>query len=324
MKKLFVLLLFVFTTICYSQTTTKKYNDLRNRWEYYNSSHQMVGYEKYNSLKQQWEYTDLSQNVSSRVHDYGDPQSTFDADLAIMALAAKQKQYNNRKQYRKKEIQYVLKVIEKAIQKNGEKVIRLNDRNKWNEVQAIFAEWWSDYTERNINTFTYSNADLIVSHINRRVDDAIEEVNKKYQKIGNLKKKREKTQETIDGLLRRSERLATMGGYTSTIIVEYKWNPTTEQFEFDRELNINSKVYFDKNRYAFKRGDNPWKYANWTFLGEDKNTGEYVYYDNYGQNLKVNFTEHTVTWYMNKENSVWTKVVVWANLTSDPTIKLKH
>lgn len=96
MKKLFVLLLIIFTTVCYSQTTTKKYNDLRHRWEYYNSSGQMIGYEKYNSLMQQWEYTDLSQNVSSRVHDYGEPQSFFDADLAIMALATKQARYDKR------------------------------------------------------------------------------------------------------------------------------------------------------------------------------------------------------------------------------------
>lgn len=106
----------------------------------------MIGYEKYNSLKDQWEYTDLSQNVSSRVHDYGDPQSTFDADLAIMALAAKQRQYNQlssqqkanlywAKEYRRKnyfvwnQSRRPRKQVEKDNEKHQKKVSRNSRRN---------------------------------------------------------------------------------------------------------------------------------------------------------------------------------------------------
>lgn len=152
MKKLFVLLLLVFTTICYSQTTTKKYNDLRNRWEYYNSSGQMVGYEKYNSLMQQWEYTDLSQNVSSRVHDYGDPISTFDADLAIMALAAKQRRYNeqvrnNKNRNERKKLEKINNLVDEAIidQKRGNyrnaaaKLYKSYELEKQNTIYLYYA-----------------------------------------------------------------------------------------------------------------------------------------------------------------------------------------
>ncbi|TYB73036.1 hypothetical protein ES677_05255 [Bizionia gelidisalsuginis] len=121
-KLLFSLILFLFTTLIYSQNVTRKYNDLMERYEFYNSSRQIVGYAKYNSLQERWEYynsnnqltgydkynsltgetqqVDLNQNNSIEssgqyiVHDYGEPQSTFDSNLAMLALSYKQNQYD--------------------------------------------------------------------------------------------------------------------------------------------------------------------------------------------------------------------------------------
>jgi len=52
----------------------------------------MIGYEKYNSISDQWEYYSLKNSSSS--NGYGEPQSTFDADLAIMALSKRQAEYD--------------------------------------------------------------------------------------------------------------------------------------------------------------------------------------------------------------------------------------
>lgn len=95
MKKLILTFLLILSFSGYSQTTTKKYNNLMERYEYYNSSGVMIGYEEYNSLMEQWEYTDLSEKSNSRVHDYGEPVSTFDSDLAFKVLQAKQNRYDN-------------------------------------------------------------------------------------------------------------------------------------------------------------------------------------------------------------------------------------
>lgn len=325
MKNLYVLLALFFTTFCFSQTTTKKYNDLRNRWEYYNSSGQMVGYEKYNSLREQWEYTDLSQNVSSRVHNYGDPQSTFDTDLAIMALAAKQKQYNQRKEYRNQKIKYILSVVPKTFRANEVKFQRLNNIDQINEAKKIVNKWWQEYVDRNFKTLPIPNADVIISHINERTDEAIELVKSKYRT-------QEKSQPEIvfqSGHidLSISESDLQLGGYTTNKIIEFRWNTITQKYEVEKVLNIESKLYFADTQYFFKRGNNVWKGSQWSFLGasKDDKTGEYSYRysDNYDQLIIIDPAEHTITWAKKKKNGINGEIIVYTNLTPDPSIQLK-
>jgi len=114
MKKLLLILCLFLAFNSYSQTTTKKYNDLKNRYEYYQNG-RMIGYEKYNSLRDQWEYysTQSSQSTSS----YSDPVSTFDADLAMKVLQAKQDRFD-----------YNVKRIEKFLKRLGEHVYEIEEK----------------------------------------------------------------------------------------------------------------------------------------------------------------------------------------------------
>jgi hypothetical protein len=119
MKKILLILCLILAFSSYAQTT-KKYNSLLERYEFYNSNGQLTGYTKYNSLQERWEffnsnnqmyayskynsitgeteYVELNNNNSNYgnyiIHDYGEPSSTFDADLAMIALRQKQQQYN--------------------------------------------------------------------------------------------------------------------------------------------------------------------------------------------------------------------------------------
>jgi len=92
MKKLILILCLILTFRGYSQTTTKKYNSIENRYEYFDQNGKMIGYEEYNNISDQWEYYSLKSSSSS--NGYGEPQSTFDADLAIMALSKRQAEYD--------------------------------------------------------------------------------------------------------------------------------------------------------------------------------------------------------------------------------------
>jgi len=94
MKNILILiLLFSFISVD-AQRQTKKYNSLQDRYEYYNARGQMTGYEVYNSLQEQWEYYSVKTSRSS--NKYGEPQSTFDADLAIFALSTAEKNRANK------------------------------------------------------------------------------------------------------------------------------------------------------------------------------------------------------------------------------------
>src|SRR5690606_26567406 len=80
-------------------------NSIYDRYDYFDSSNNLIGYQKYNTITQAMEYTDLttpSNNNSGRyiVHDYGTPKSNFDVNLALQALASRQQQQRtNNSQY---------------------------------------------------------------------------------------------------------------------------------------------------------------------------------------------------------------------------------
>jgi polyisoprenoid-binding protein YceI len=95
MKKTILIACILLVFNSFSQTSTKKYNTLQERYEYFDQNGRMVGYEKYNSLSEQWEY--YSTKKRQRTNNYSDPVSTFDPDLAIKVLQIKQNQYDNKK-----------------------------------------------------------------------------------------------------------------------------------------------------------------------------------------------------------------------------------
>ncbi|MGB3342980.1 MAG: hypothetical protein WBA61_03630 [Aequorivita sp.] len=81
------------------------WNEINQRWDYKDSNGNLYGYQAYNTVYERWDYTDLrkqdNQNNQSQqagryiVHDYGQVKSNFDANLALQLLAHKQAQYNS-------------------------------------------------------------------------------------------------------------------------------------------------------------------------------------------------------------------------------------
>lgn len=94
MKKYLVLFLLAFTTstICVAQTYTEKYNSLYNRYEYFDSQGNLIGYKKWNSLYERWEYHEEKPQQSQR--NYGEYVQPYDMDLIYKALELKQRQYD--------------------------------------------------------------------------------------------------------------------------------------------------------------------------------------------------------------------------------------
>ena len=92
MKKILFLLLFIISMVCNSQTYTEKYNSVNNRYEFFNSSGQMIGYQIYNSLNKQWETYTVE---PPKAEEY---RSTFNTGLAMTALQKRQNDYDKGKQ----------------------------------------------------------------------------------------------------------------------------------------------------------------------------------------------------------------------------------
>lgn len=95
MKKIFISVCLLIGISCFSQTATKKYNSFYNRYEYFDSGGNMIGYEKYNNLSKQWEYYTTGTNSQPRQPtQYRDPQQLSISGLGN-ATSILQNRYNS-------------------------------------------------------------------------------------------------------------------------------------------------------------------------------------------------------------------------------------
>ena len=85
----------IFTIFGFSQTTTKKYNEYQERYEYFDQNGNMIGYQKYNSYLNQWEYFEVQIQQNNR-SEYIQP---YDLDLLQKGLQYKQNAYESNVEY---------------------------------------------------------------------------------------------------------------------------------------------------------------------------------------------------------------------------------
>ena len=99
MKNLLILILCILCQKLVAQQSTEKWNDLYNRYEYYNSQNYMTGYKQWNSLRGQWEYFSTENSISG----YKAGNTFKDENFALLERTMNRKQ--NQYDYNKKRIQ---------------------------------------------------------------------------------------------------------------------------------------------------------------------------------------------------------------------------
>jgi len=111
-----------------------------------------------------------------------------------------------------------------------------------------------------------------------------------------------------------------LGGYSSNKILEFSFNDKGE-WVLKKDLDIEAKVYFTKNKYYFKRGDKHWKQANWTYNGLDDKNSNYLFYDNMGQTLIIDKEFRSISWYYNRdEDGIFKNEILYKNLKKDDSV----
>ena len=98
MKNILCLLFCSLCQVLLAQQSTEKWNDLYNRYEYYNSQNYMTGYKQWNSLRGQWEYFSTENNTSYKANTAFKDENF---DLLQSVMIKKQNKYD----YNKKRIQ---------------------------------------------------------------------------------------------------------------------------------------------------------------------------------------------------------------------------
>ena len=152
--RLLITILFIISTTYYvnAQNYTEKYNDYLERYEYYNSTGDLVGYKKYNDYLEQWEYTEVSKTKSRRnsYQDFEPYEPNYQLINAV--LAKKQNSFDNNVSFIKGEIQRLYKQIGSAY----------FNENKNKLAQKVFNDDIRRFIEKN------SNADLSNSNVARQ------------------------------------------------------------------------------------------------------------------------------------------------------------
>lgn len=98
MKKVIFSVCMLLGVFCFSQTVTKKYNSYYNRYDYFDSYSNLIGYEKYNSYSGRWEYYSLKNSQQSRKpYQYRDPEKLDISGLGNAATTLQNRYNNNQK-----------------------------------------------------------------------------------------------------------------------------------------------------------------------------------------------------------------------------------
>lgn len=93
MKK-YLLLFLLLCTSMYCQTISEKWNSMYNRYDYTDSSGNLVGYKGFNSLTESWGYTTVNPSNQNNVY-----QSPINLQLLDRTLESTQARYNKKHQY---------------------------------------------------------------------------------------------------------------------------------------------------------------------------------------------------------------------------------
>lgn len=135
MRKLFYIsFLWIFlSNNAVGQDFTEKYNSLHERYEFYDSNNNLIGYKKYNTLYQRWDYYDLKSN--SNVIQ---PINPIDWNLTYQALSIAQQRYDYNKQYVVETITKLLDNIynNPSLSQNEKKLLLDSVNNAVNEINS--------------------------------------------------------------------------------------------------------------------------------------------------------------------------------------------
>lgn len=118
MRKLILLTItFFIISDSKSQDYSKKYNRLLDRYEFFNSNKDLIGYSKWNSITQSWEYTNVNSTSTNSYQRYKTADVSEYVDVVGNQLQIMQANYSRNKQKLDDLIYYTDIVLEAMIKR---------------------------------------------------------------------------------------------------------------------------------------------------------------------------------------------------------------
>ncbi|WP_165045867.1 hypothetical protein [Dysgonomonas sp. ZJ709] len=162
MKTLIVTLLLMCSIGLNAQTSTSKYNSTLKRYEYFDSSGNMIGYEKYNTYLKQWEYTDTQKENQSS--GYIQP---YDTDMIYDMARRKQEAYDSNRDLVQSKVNELGEFINWISEENGG--LTTYQQKRVNEInsQIFNTTKGVDFSNRNVTTKLLNWIDRLITEVSK-------------------------------------------------------------------------------------------------------------------------------------------------------------
>lgn len=261
MKK-YLLLLFLCTSV-YSQTISEKWNSLYSRYDYTDSSGNLVGYKGYNSLTESWEYTNTN-TPDPRVSQYNEPQSPIDFQILERALAANQARYEKNQAIRQARYNEGYKKVKSTVDYY---------RYKIGDTESVLSHRFENEVVKQINDKNYDYSRIDTEPIIRWISD-----NYKYiLKTEIIKDLTPSKGTAID----TAPLMKYYGGYKVSMIREFT-NKNGEYIVTNVDTDSENYFYLSKEALYFKKSTTKWQIRELTLKRYDQDFKHYVYDTPYG------------------------------------------
>ena len=165
MKKIFTFFALLFLVFHFSQSpsSTKKWNDLLKRYEHYDDSGYLIGYEKYNDFLKQWEYYSENKPKSNYRRPNVELNTSLSASDIEYAKAMGQAKALNEVRDETERIKYYQSIIQNKYNDLSEKIRKSNFTDE--EKDIIFEKFddsvhYADETYTNLSSHTVATKKL--------------------------------------------------------------------------------------------------------------------------------------------------------------------
>lgn len=255
MNKLILLFFLLVSSHYFSQTLTKKYNDYSNRYEYYNSTGIMLGYEKYNIYSKQWEYYEINSQQARQPTQYRDPEK-LDIGVLGNAMSGLQNNYN----YNVRQVQITVNNI------YGE----IDDLDISNSDKSLIKKTFGDQINKNINNqkinygssnktneiinWLYDTVNKIVKNVTTIEQNTSANTSSNYS--SNNYSETKKTNYSNSSA--NNSKIKSFEEYYNNSLGVYRiaiYNENTLKFQPDEKITNNSYIILRESYIEFKRAD---------------------------------------------------------------------
>lgn len=268
MLKVFVLLLFFIVPYHgVAQSYTEKYNDIYNRYDYFNNDGKLVGYKYYDTLERAWKYKDISVAQNS---GYIDP---INSKLVNKVLASKQNSYNTNVQR-----------ITDAIRNIYEEISKLKCDISLRE--SIYYR----FKKETIGTIDKSNTD----YSNNQSSQAV--INFLYDSVNTIIKEECENSAAEQEDVGSKQVDPNLNKFLMFSIIEEYSYTESDGWKLVKKETSQTIIEIEGNDLSFNKNNTGRKIRNLDYQGFDKYQNSYIYHSDYGD-VCIDKNFESVTFY---------------------------